>query len=181
MCFVVDVFSIVLTSRYNTRRPTSNHTVTLTVIYYSLLDCGNGFDLKGSTCVCGNWGEGTVWMVIRYRGIRCTHKNKVAGWEVYILSTCECYCWCCLRETNRRPDLFQMNDLRASIYQRHNKTMHSRFITFLAAGRLCTHTGPEWRRSSNFFAYDSVSTTTTLVCRINRHIPLWFVCSSVFN
>ena len=48
-----EVFSVVLTSLYNTRRPTCNNTITLTVIYYSLLDYGNGFDLKGSKCVCG--------------------------------------------------------------------------------------------------------------------------------
>lgn len=47
MHFVVKVSSIVLTSLYNTRQAPSNNTITLSVIYYSLLDYGNGFDLKG--------------------------------------------------------------------------------------------------------------------------------------
>lgn len=47
MRFVVKVSSKVLTSLYNTRQAPPNNTVTSAVIYYSLLDYGNGFDLKG--------------------------------------------------------------------------------------------------------------------------------------
>lgn len=53
--------SIDITEMYRTRHPTSNNTIiSLTVIYYSLLDYGNGFDLKGSKCVFWNGGEGGV-------------------------------------------------------------------------------------------------------------------------
>lgn len=58
-----------------------------------------------------------------------------------------------LLERNKQGTRFILNErLRASIYRRHNKTMHSSFITFWAAVRSCTHSGQNNGERNNFIA-----------------------------
>lgn len=169
---------------YNARRPTSNNTITLTVIYYSPLDYGNGFDLKGCKCVFGNGREAR--MIILYRGMHTEKlssrvRDSVNMWMLSLM----------LLERNKQGTRFIPNEwIRASIYQTHNKTMHSSFITFWAAVRSRAHSGQKCRRCNNFFAkllfqlealFKNKQKKKTLVCGLNQQIPLWFVWSTMFH